>query len=84
MAIDRRGTVRGADLNPVARRHAADDPARAVGQTGEAMAAAGYQVLDRANPRGWDTERQGTYSPVHDDGPNVPYNERAFRNSGVY
>lgn len=84
MPIDRRGTVRGADLHPVPRNHAADDPQRAVGRTGEAMAAAGYEVLDRANPRGWDTERQGVARPVHDDGPNVPYDERTFRNSGVY
>lgn len=83
MPIERRGTVRGPDLNPVGRDHIADDPARAVGLTGEAIAAVGYQTLDRANPRGWDKERRGTYEPVYEDGPRVPFDERAYR-GGVY
>lgn len=75
--IDRKGIVRGPDLNPVSRVHAADDPDRAIGLTGDAMARAGYQVLDRANPRSYDKERRTTTEPVH-TGPDIPWDERSF------
>jgi len=84
MPIDRRGTVRGPDLNPVERNYAADDPDRAVGAPGDAVARVGYQTLDRANPRSFfDKERQGTFEPVTGDGADVPWNERTI-GRGVY
>ena len=74
--IDRKGIVRGPDLNPVSRNHAADDPDRAIGNTGDAMARAGYQVLDRAEPRSfYGNERRGLTEPVHER-PDIPWDER--------
>ncbi len=79
MSIDRKGIVRGPDLNPVSRVHASDDPDRAIGRTGDAMARAGYQVLDRSEPRSFNAERRGLTTPVRER-PDIPWDERDFPN----
>lgn len=78
MAIDRKEVYRLAEVNPISRVYAADNPDRDVDAGGMAMAREGYSVLDRSSPNAFRPERRGMAQNVNDR-PNVsPDEEQIF------
>jgi hypothetical protein len=77
--IERKQRFRLTEMNPEPRRHAADEPERAIGATGDRYAREGYSVLDRYNPRSAldQGERTGRGDlPMVTDGDQAEWNER--------
>ncbi len=83
MPFDRVGNNLLTPVREDRRTYVQEDPARSIGASGLDIAREGSQTLDRADPMGWNPNRQGLTPPVRNR-PNNEYGDVLYAPTTIY
>ena len=83
MPFDRVGITRLSPIREDRRPYVQEDPKRAIGASGIDIAREGSQTFDRADPMGWNPNRQGLTPPVRNH-PNNDYGDVLYAPTTIY